>query len=165
MKHPTALLLLALAAATVLPAQAQLLPQAQGQGDATASGTQPLDRIIAVVDDNVILQSELDDAVRSVRQQYASTPDRLPPEDVLKRQVLDRLVLMKLQVAKANERDGPPGIEGGWPVRSPTRRWSGCANWRRTSTPQPRTSRPDNSRAAALSSVPAGPASSPTPMC
>src|SRR5690348_2779985 len=103
MKHPTALLLLALAAATVLPAQAQLLPQAQGQGDATASGTQPLDRIIAVVDDNVILQSELDDAMRSVKQQYASSPGQLPPDDVLKRQVLDRLVLMKLQVAKADE--------------------------------------------------------------
>jgi peptidyl-prolyl cis-trans isomerase SurA len=103
MKQPTALLLLALAAATVLPVQAQLLPQAQGQGDATASGTQPLDRIIAVVDDSVILQSELDDALRSVKQQYASNPGQLPPEDVLKRQVLDRLVLMKLQVAKAGE--------------------------------------------------------------
>ncbi|MGN2249052.1 peptidylprolyl isomerase [Frateuria edaphi] len=101
MKQPTALLLLALAAATVLPVQAQLLPQAQGQGDASASGTQPLDRIIAVVDDSVILQSELDEAMRSVKQQYASNPGQLPPEDVLKRQVLDRLVLMKLQVAKA----------------------------------------------------------------
>lgn len=101
MKQPTALLLLALAAATVLPVQAQLLPQAQSQGDASASGTQPLDRIIAVVDDSVILQSELDEAMRSVKQQYASNPGQLPPEDVLKRQVLDRLVLMKLQVAKA----------------------------------------------------------------
>src|SRR5690348_17033712 len=101
MKHPSALLLLALAAATALPVQAQLLPQAQA--DATASGTQPLDRIIAVVDDNVILQSELDDAMRSVKQQYASSPGQLPPDDVLKRQVLDRLVLMKLQVAKADE--------------------------------------------------------------
>jgi peptidyl-prolyl cis-trans isomerase SurA len=101
MKHPSALLLLALAAATALPVQAQLLPQAQA--DATMSGTQPLDRIVAVVDDNVILQSELDDAVRSVKQQYASSPGQLPPDDVLKRQVLDRLVLMKLQVAKAGE--------------------------------------------------------------
>ncbi|MGN2254477.1 peptidylprolyl isomerase [Frateuria sp. GZRe12] len=103
MKQPTALLLLALAAATVLPVHAQLLPQAQGQGDATASGTQPLDRIIAVVDDSVILQSELDEAMRSVKQQYASNPGQLPPENVLKRQVLDRLVLMKLQVAKAGD--------------------------------------------------------------
>ncbi|MEI7035820.1 peptidylprolyl isomerase [Fulvimonas yonginensis] len=101
MKHPFALLLLALVAATALPAQAQLLPQAQQ--DATASGTQPLDRIVAVVDDSVILQSELDDAVRLVQQQYAGNPGQLPPLDVLKRQVLDRLILMKLQLAKADE--------------------------------------------------------------
>lgn len=103
MKHPFALLLLALAAATVLPAQAQLLPQSQAPADAAPSGTQPLDRIVAVVDENVILQSELDDAVRSVEQQYANNPGQLPPENVLKRQVLDRLILMKLQVAKADE--------------------------------------------------------------
>ncbi|NUR22590.1 peptidylprolyl isomerase [Frateuria sp.] len=101
MKHPSALLLLALVAVTALPAQAQLLPQAPV--GATASGTQPLDRIVAVVDENVILQSELNDAVRSVKQQYASSPGQLPPDDVLERQVLDRLILMKLQVAKASD--------------------------------------------------------------
>lgn len=101
MKHPYALLLLAFAATTALPAaQAQLLPQAQL---GATSGPQPLDRIVAVVDENVILQSELDDSVRSVRQQYANSPGQLPPDDVLRRQVLDRLVLMKLQVAKAGE--------------------------------------------------------------
>ena len=104
MKHPLALLFLALAAATVMPAQAQLLPQAQTPtADANASGTQPLDRIVAVVDENIILQSELDDAVRLVQQQYASNPGQLPPQDVLKRQVLDRLILMKLQLAKADD--------------------------------------------------------------
>lgn len=101
MKHPSALFILALAAATAVPAQAQLLPQAQA--GAPASGTQVLDRIVAVVNEDVILQSELDDAVRSVKQQYASSPGQLPPDDVLNRQVLDRLVLMKLQVARANE--------------------------------------------------------------
>jgi peptidyl-prolyl cis-trans isomerase SurA len=99
MKHPSALLLLALAAVTALPVQAQLLPQ----GQTAVSGTQSLDRIVAVVDEDVILQSELDEAVRSVKQQYAGNPGQLPPDDVLARQVLDRLVLMKLQVAKAAE--------------------------------------------------------------
>ena len=96
MKQPLALFLLAVAAAAVVPAHAQLLPQA-------ASGNQPLDRIVAVVDDGVILQSELNEAVRSVQQQYASQPGQLPPMDVLQRQVLDRLVLMKLQVQRAND--------------------------------------------------------------
>lgn len=96
MKQPLALFLLAVATAAVVPAHAQLLPQA-------ASGKQPLDRIVAVVDDGVILQSELNEAVRSVQQQYASQPGQLPPMDVLQRQVLDRLVLMKLQVQRAND--------------------------------------------------------------
>ncbi|WP_109123838.1 peptidylprolyl isomerase [Dyella sp. C11] len=96
MKQPFAILLLAVATATALPAQAQLLPQAQ-QGD------QSLDRIVAVVDEGVILQSELNEAVRSVQQQYASNPGQLPPMDVLRRQVLDRLILMKLQVQRADD--------------------------------------------------------------
>jgi peptidyl-prolyl cis-trans isomerase SurA len=96
MKQPLALFLLAIATATALPAHAQLLPQA-------AQGKQPLDRIVAVVDEGVILQSELNEAVRSVQQQYASNPGQLPPMDVLQRQVLDRLILMKLQVQRADD--------------------------------------------------------------
>ena len=63
MKQPLALFLLAIAAATVAPAHAQLLPQAAA-GTSTGAD-QSLDRIVAVVDDGVILQSELDDAVRA----------------------------------------------------------------------------------------------------
>ncbi len=69
---------------------------------ASAQTLQPLDRIAAVVDEDVILQSELDRAVRNVAQQYANQPGQLPPQNVLERQVLERLVLMKLQVARAN---------------------------------------------------------------
>ncbi len=102
MKHPFALFLLALAASTALPAQAQLLPQA-APASQTPQGVQPLDRIVAVVDEDVVLQSELNEKVQAVRQQYANQPGQLPPENVLRRQVLERLILMKLQVAKAQE--------------------------------------------------------------
>jgi peptidyl-prolyl cis-trans isomerase SurA len=101
MKQPLSLLSLAIALAVAAPAQAQLLPQAAA--GTTASGNQSLDRIVAVVDDGIILQSELDSAVRSVQQQYASNPGQLPPLDVLQRQVLDRLVLMRLQQNKADD--------------------------------------------------------------
>jgi peptidyl-prolyl cis-trans isomerase SurA len=94
MKQLLASLLLALAIA--LPAHAQLLAPA-------ASASQPLDRIVAVVDEDVVLQSELDQAVASVQQQYAAHPEQLPPQQVLQKQVLNRLVLMKLQIAKAQE--------------------------------------------------------------
>jgi peptidyl-prolyl cis-trans isomerase SurA len=101
MKQPLAPLL-AIAAATIAPAHAQLLPQAS-QPTQTVAGDQSLDRIVAVVDDGVILQSELDDAVRAVQQQYANSPNQLPPLNVLQRQVLDRLILMRLQVNKADD--------------------------------------------------------------
>ncbi len=94
MKQPIASLLLALA--IVLPARAQLLTPA-------ASAGQSLDRIVAVVNDDVILQSELNDAVASVRQQYAGHAEQLPPMNVLQQQVLNRLVLMRLQVQKARD--------------------------------------------------------------
>ncbi|NDK40234.1 molecular chaperone SurA [Pseudoxanthomonas gei] len=68
-----------------------------------AQTLQPLDRIAAVVNEDVILQSELDRAVRNVSAQYANQPGQLPPQAVLERQVLERLVLVKLQVARAAE--------------------------------------------------------------
>jgi len=95
MKRTLAPILLALAIA--LPAHAQLLapaaPSANGQ----------LDRMVAVVNEDVILQSDLDEAVASIQQQYAGQAGQLPPINVLKQQVLDRLILMRLQLQKAQE--------------------------------------------------------------
>ncbi len=104
MKQHFSQAMLAVALLVAPLAHAQLLPQAGASGPPTpASGTQALDKIVAVVDDGVILQSELDEAVNSVQQQYANKPGQLPPVDVLRRQVLDRLVLMRLQVNKARD--------------------------------------------------------------
>lgn len=68
---------------------------------AHAQQTQPLDRIVAVVDEDVILQSELDRALNNVLAQYANRQDQLPPRDILQRQVLERLILVHLQTARA----------------------------------------------------------------
>ncbi|MGY0505977.1 peptidylprolyl isomerase [Luteimonas sp. e5] len=68
-----------------------------------AQATQPIDRIAAVVNEDVILQSELDRAIANINAQYADNPGQLPPPDVLARQVLERLVLTRLQVARAQE--------------------------------------------------------------
>ncbi len=70
---------------------------------ALAQATTPVDSIVAVVDEDVILRSELDRAVNNIVAQYASQPGQLPPRDVLERQVLDRLVLMRLQLVRASE--------------------------------------------------------------
>ena len=66
-----------------------------------AQQLQPLDGIAVVVDEDVILQSELQRAVANIRSQYAGRAEQLPPADVLERQVAERLVLLKLQVARA----------------------------------------------------------------
>ena len=65
---------------------------------------QPIDRIAAVVNEDVILRSELDRAIANVLAQYASRQDQLPPRDVLERQVLERLIMVRLQVADATSR-------------------------------------------------------------
>lgn len=72
-------------------AQAQMMP------------TEKLDGIVAVLDENVILQSELNRQVATIKAQYASNPQQLPPAAELDRQVLDRMIMTKLQIAKANE--------------------------------------------------------------
>ena len=64
---------------------------------------QPIDRIAAVVNEDVILRSELDRAVANISAQYAGRENQLPPPEVLAKQVLERLVLVKLQVARAQE--------------------------------------------------------------
>lgn len=89
--------------AAVPPAHAQLMPSAQPTQGNMSVGNGSLDRIVAVVEEDVILQSELDEAINAIVRQYASNPGQLPPKDVLARQVLDRLILMRLQVQRAND--------------------------------------------------------------
>ncbi len=85
------------------PLQAQMLPQAHKPTQEASSKPQMIDRIVAVVNDGVILQSDLDQAMQSVLRQYAGHAGELPPRTILERQVLQRLILMKLQVQKAGE--------------------------------------------------------------
>ncbi|MGB8633649.1 MAG: peptidylprolyl isomerase [Rhodanobacteraceae bacterium] len=96
MKQILLMSMLALAGILAAPANihAQLLPQYQ---------TQDLDSIVAVVEDGVILESELDQAIDTVKQQLQSDPSKLPPEATLRKQVLDRLILQKLQVQRAQD--------------------------------------------------------------
>src|SRR5690349_17952313 len=79
-----------------------LLPLALGLA-ATAARAEPLDRIVAVVNEGVVLQSELDSALKMSRQQIAERKLTPPPEDVLRTQVLERLVLNRVQTQRAQE--------------------------------------------------------------
>jgi peptidyl-prolyl cis-trans isomerase SurA len=61
----------------------------------------PLDKVIAVVEDDVILKSELDRALTNIMSQYQGRNTQLPPREILERQVLERLVMIRLQIARA----------------------------------------------------------------
>lgn len=83
---------------------ASLLASCLLAGNAFAQTAQPIDRIVAVVNDDVVLQTELDRAVRNIQSQYAKQSNaQLPPADVLRKQVLERLVLVRLQVMQASQ--------------------------------------------------------------
>src|SRR3990167_5998098 len=60
-----------------------------------------LDRIIAVVDSDVITRSELDDRIRLVTQQLEKQGTPLPPQEALEKQLLERMITDRLQLAHA----------------------------------------------------------------
>ena len=75
---------------------------AVGQSRAQALPSSTIDSIAAVVNEDVILRSELDLAVGNISRQFAAQQGgQLPPRDVLEKQVLERLILMRLQVDRA----------------------------------------------------------------
>jgi peptidyl-prolyl cis-trans isomerase SurA len=58
-----------------------------------------LDGVAAIVNDDVVLLSELRSEVEMVQRQLMHTQNQAPPRDVLVNQVMDRLILDKLQLA------------------------------------------------------------------
>ena len=90
---------LALLGAAVLPGRA--LAQTR---DLSTQGVL-LDRIAAIVNDGVVLQSELDDRVREVTAQLRAQGLTPPAESVLRKQVLNSLILERVQLEQAR-RDG-----------------------------------------------------------
>lgn len=81
------LLIAALFAVSVLPLRAAV----------------PLDRIVVVVNDGVILQTEIDRAIEEALQQIRARGMATPPEDALRAQVLERLILQRLQTQRAQQ--------------------------------------------------------------
>jgi peptidyl-prolyl cis-trans isomerase SurA len=62
-----------------------------------------IDRIAVVVDQDVIMQSEIDERIRAIKAQFAAQPNtRVPPDDVLQNQVVERLIIESLQLQMAD---------------------------------------------------------------
>jgi peptidyl-prolyl cis-trans isomerase SurA len=63
----------------------------------------PLDRIVAVVENDIIMQSELETRLRTVTAQMQQQGVQIPPSNVLETQILERMILTKIQLQKAEE--------------------------------------------------------------
>lgn len=61
----------------------------------------PLDRIVAVINDSVVTQSELNQSIDTIKKQMAASNVTVPLPDVLQKQVLDQLINKKLQLQVA----------------------------------------------------------------
>ncbi|MDZ7644778.1 MAG: peptidylprolyl isomerase [Woeseiaceae bacterium] len=75
-------------------------PVAHSQEPLSDSG-EMLDGIAAIVNEGVVLQSELREQTEAIRQRARAEDLRLPPTDVLREQVLERLVVERIQLQRA----------------------------------------------------------------
>lgn len=76
-----------------------------GSGQVLAAGEyRELDAIVAVVEEDVVLASELLSRLTRIREQFEANKRALPPNDVLVSQLMERLVIESLQLQEADRR-------------------------------------------------------------
>src|SRR5271169_4900631 len=85
----------------ILIAQMLLLPASHAQTRDIGVHGQMLDRVAAIVNDGLVLKSELDAQMDSVSKRLTEQRIELPSQSVLKQQVLDRLVVQEIQMQRA----------------------------------------------------------------
>ncbi|MCP4048741.1 MAG: hypothetical protein GY732_22415 [Gammaproteobacteria bacterium] len=68
---------------------------------ALAQDTVKIDSIVALVDDDVVLRSELDIAIKGIVDRIRQQGGDLPPQHLLETQVLERLIIRELQLQRA----------------------------------------------------------------
>lgn len=83
----------ALLAAASLAASIVFTPGLQAE-------TELVDQVVAIVDDDVIMASELRERVAALTETLKSRGMEVPPEDTLIRETLDRLILESIQLQK-----------------------------------------------------------------
>ena len=84
-----------------IPVLVTLAAMAPAPVGAQGSGTTPIDSIVALVDEDVILRSELDIAMAGVLDRVRASGEAMPPMHLVERQVLERLIVRELQVQRA----------------------------------------------------------------
>jgi peptidyl-prolyl cis-trans isomerase SurA len=64
---------------------------------------QKIDRIVALVEQSVITEKELNDRIKTLINQLNKQKIEIPPTDVLQKQMIERMVLEKLQISFAQQ--------------------------------------------------------------
>ncbi len=64
-----------------------------------------LDKVAAIVDEDVVLDSEVSQRLADLQYQYRNRPNVLPADDILRTQVLEQLIVQRIQLSQA-ERAG-----------------------------------------------------------
>ena len=62
-----------------------------------------LDRIAAIVNDGVVLNSQLEEQTEEITERLRQQKTELPPRNVLRQQILERLVVEEIQIQRANK--------------------------------------------------------------
>lgn len=70
---------------------------------ANVSAVDPVDRIIAIVNDDVITDMELAERVITITKQLQQQQRPLPPPDILRSQVLERMIVERAQLQEAQK--------------------------------------------------------------
>lgn len=68
----------------------------------TVQAQQILDRVVVVVDDGVVLQSQIDQLIQQVKNGQNFNASNAPSEEVLETQAIERLILQEIQLQMAD---------------------------------------------------------------
>jgi peptidyl-prolyl cis-trans isomerase SurA len=85
----------------ILSASILLAPAAFAQTRDISAHGELLDRIAAIVNDGLVLKSDLDGQMDAVTKRLQEQKIEMPPQSVLRQQVLDRLILQEIQMQRA----------------------------------------------------------------
>ncbi|EPG0369820.1 peptidylprolyl isomerase SurA [Photobacterium damselae] len=74
-----------------------------GASASSFAAPQELNKIVTTVNDSVILQSDVSNMLKTVHLNAAGHDQPLPPENILRQQVMDQLIMETLQVQQAKQ--------------------------------------------------------------
>lgn len=73
------------------------------QDPRSGNDIKPLDRIVAVVNEEIITQQEINELLHNTVQQLQKQNTQLPRMEILEKQLLERLILKRIQLQRAKE--------------------------------------------------------------